>query len=145
MIIYAQSPIHGSGAFAAQDIRRGVFLTYYAGERIGEQEAARRIAATAKDGFTMIYRFSPTVYIDGSVGGNGGPLFNHSCQPNCIMVKEQDQLALYTKTFVPAGSELTYDYGMVLPASAPVGAQRLYACRCGSPKCMGTMLADQGK
>ena len=143
MIRYADSPIHGSGAFAAKDILRGTFLTYYLGEVIDPQEALKRINASYQSGFTMIYKVNESTYIDGSINGNGGPLFNHSCSPNCIMVKERDQLALYTKQFVAANTELTYDYGLVLPAGVNPEAVTRYACRCGSPNCRGTMLAQE--
>ncbi|MBP8740456.1 MAG: SET domain-containing protein-lysine N-methyltransferase, partial [Pseudoxanthomonas sp.] len=36
--------------------------------------------------------------------------------------------------------ELTYNYGIVLSEPHTARLKKIWACRCGSPKCTGTML-----
>ena len=39
-----------------------------------------------------------------------------------------------------AGEELGYDYQIGREKDDPENVDEIYACRCGSPKCRGTML-----
>jgi hypothetical protein len=44
-----------------------------------------------------------------------------------------------------AGEELTYNYGITLDEAHTPEMKRLWACRCGSKKCTGTMLQPKRK
>ena len=53
----------------------------------------------------------------------------------------------YSLAFVGYGGEasdavleLTYNYGIVLSEPHTARLKKIWACRCGSPKCTGTML-----
>ena len=41
---------------------------------------------------------------------------------------------------IAAGEELTYNYGIVLAERHTAKLKKIWECRCGSPKCTGTML-----
>ena len=41
---------------------------------------------------------------------------------------------------ITAGEELTYDYGIVLEERQTPELKRIWACRCGAPRCTGTLL-----
>ena len=41
---------------------------------------------------------------------------------------------------IKSGEELTYNYGIVLAEAYTERLKKLWACRCGSPNCTGTML-----
>ena len=41
---------------------------------------------------------------------------------------------------IAAGEELTYDYQIYRDWDDPDNIDQVFACRCGSPKCRGTML-----
>ena len=68
---------------------------------------------------------------------------NHSCRPNCEIVQaegsdparrgELADLWFETLSEIPAGDELTIDYGW--PAQAAI------RCRCGDPACRGWIVA----
>lgn len=81
--------------------------------------------------------------VDAKWYGNVGRFLNHSCDPNLckqtVFVETHDvrvpRLAFFALWDVPAGAELTYDYGY-LPDSVE-GKQM--ACRCGSSNCRGRM------
>ena len=41
---------------------------------------------------------------------------------------------------IAAGEEITYDYGFEFDVPYTKELKEIWACRCGSPKCIGTML-----
>jgi hypothetical protein len=43
------------------------------------------------------------------------------------------------------GEELFYDYGLVIDERYTVKLKKQFECRCGKPKCRGTMLAPKLK
>ena len=45
---------------------------------------------------------------------------------------------------IKPGEELFYDYGLIIEGPHPK-LKKQFACRCGSRKCRGTMLAPKGK
>jgi SET domain-containing protein len=46
---------------------------------------------------------------------------------------------------IEKGEELTYNYGIVLGEAHTARLKKLWACRCGSSKCTGTMLQPKRK
>lgn len=57
---------------------------------------------------------------------------NHSCHPNCILVKVSTLVAVRN---IDAGEEITYDYSMTV---APGFLSYLFfrmKCKCGAPDC----------
>jgi SET domain-containing protein len=50
-------------------------------------------------------------------------------------------VAIYALQDIPAGTELLYDYGLVIDEPLTRTLKRHYRCRCGAPACRGTMLA----
>ena len=46
---------------------------------------------------------------------------------------------------IAPGEELTYDYGITLDMPHTARLKKIWACRCGSPKCTGTMLKPKRK
>jgi SET domain-containing protein len=47
------------------------------------------------------------------------------------------------KRAIKAGEELTYDYGIVIKRKLTKEEKAKWACHCGSPKCVGTMLRKE--
>ncbi len=43
------------------------------------------------------------------------------------------------------GEELFYDYGLVLDERQTRKVKKQFECRCGSPRCRGTMLAPRSR
>ena len=92
---------------------------------------------------TALFAIDDDIVIDASVGGNDARFINHSCDPNCDAVVDDDRIWIETIRDVEAGEELAYDYAFVLKERHTVAAKRRYPCRCGSPKCRGTILAKK--
>jgi uncharacterized protein len=150
-IIVRRSPIHGNGVFAARDLPAGKSLVEYRGQLLTHAVADRRYSDNVETGHTFLFILNDKFVIDANVDGNSARWINHSCDPNCEPVLEEsadgnprhDRLFIATKRPVKAGEELSYDYGIELADSDTQRIKELWACRCGSPNCTGTMLSPK--
>ena len=138
------SPIHGRGAFATTRIPRGTRLIEYAGERLTPAEADARYADEPGSGHhTFLFAIDDHVVIDAGVAGNAARWINHSCDPNCDAVIDDDRIWIETIRDIAPGEELAYDYAYVLEERHTPAAKRRYPCNCGSAACRGTILASK--
>lgn len=64
--------------------------------------------------------------------------FNHSCSPNAGL---KGQIMLVAMKNIFAGTEVTFDYAMVLHPSVGCSPYKM-ECSCGAPNCMG-MITDE--
>jgi hypothetical protein len=137
------SRIAGRGAFTLRAIARGERLIEYLGERVSHAVADSRYDdAAMPHHHTFLFTVSRQTVIDASAGGNEARFINHSCDPNCETVIEQSRVFIEAVRDIAGGEELTYDYGYQRDGTeTPDEEFRLYGCRCGSPKCRGTILA----
>ena len=126
------SPVHGRGVFADEPIAAGTVILEYLGERIGPDEARRREAATP--GLTYILWYDDETFLDGAVGGNESRFINHSCAPNCGLLRRAGRAFVVALTAIPPGRELSFDYCFD-PDEGRV------PCRCGAPGCRGFLNA----
>ena len=74
------------------------------------------------------------------VGGNDARFINHQCDPNCESTIEKGRVFIDAIRSIAKGEELGYDYQIGREKGDPPNVDEIYACRCGSPKCRGTML-----
>jgi len=142
--IVKDSPIHGRGVFARRHIPAGTRIIEYQGTRISDKEADRRHPTNPDDPFhTFFFVLSSGKVIDGDDQGNDARWINHACDPNCESEEGRGGKRVYIKAKrdIARGDELNYDYGLVMDGKVTKQNQLEYACRCGSPKCRGTMLA----
>jgi len=147
-LVRRQSPIHGNGVFAARDLPKGTTLIEYRGKRLTHAQANRVYGGDADSGHTFLFTLNEKYLIDGNDGGNVARWINHSCSPNCqawVIEHEsgdprRDRVVIETRRAIRAGEELTYDYGITLEERQTPRLKRIWACRCGSPRCKGTML-----
>ncbi|HEX4870965.1 MAG TPA: SET domain-containing protein-lysine N-methyltransferase [Nevskiaceae bacterium] len=147
-LLLRRSPIHGNGVFAARDLPAGLRLIEYRGRRLTHAQADRLYDGGIESGHTFLFTLNDRFVVDGNQQGNIARWLNHSCEPNCeALVVEardgdprRDQVWLETLRPVAAGEELTYDYGIVLEVRHSARLKALWACRCGSPRCTGTLL-----
>ena len=141
-----RSPIQGVGAFAIERIRKGTLIAEYTGERIDNDEADRRYDdAKMKRHHTFLFIVSSKTVVDAAVGGNDARFINHSCDPNCETYIQRGQIFIEAIRDIPAGTELAYDYlyERTEEEKNKPGIEEYYACRCGSKKCRGTILAPE--
>lgn len=133
--------MHGRGAFATERIRAGTRIIEYAGEQISPAEADRR----DPDGqpgphHTFLFAIDDDVVIDAAVDGNEARWINHSCDPNCDAVVEDQRIWIEAIRDIEPGEELAYDYAYELAERHTPAAKRRYPCACGARTCRGTIL-----
>jgi SET domain-containing protein len=143
-----RSPIHGNGVFALIDIPARTELIEYRGKRLTHAQADRLYANTSDSGHTFLFTLNDKYVIDAKSEGNIARWINHSCKPNCRALLEEnaggdprkDRVLIETLHPLRAGEELTYDYGIVLEERLTPRLKAIWACRCGAPRCTGTLL-----
>lgn len=86
--------------------------------------------------FTHCIQVDPSHYL----GASGGldDYVNHSCDPNCGLRFEGEDLLLVALRDLEAGEEVSFDYSTCLVAEPP-----LDSCGCGSARCRGKIEAFQ--
>ena len=135
------SPLHGLGVFATARIARGTRILEYLGERVSHAEADRRYDhKEPRDAHTFLFIVDARTVIDAGVDGNEARFVNHSCEPNCESVIEAGRVFIDAIRDIEPGEELTYDYQIQREADDPPDIDEVFACRCGSERCRGTML-----
>lgn len=135
------SKIHGRGVYAVKPIKKGARIMEYVGERISHAESNRRFwEKDADDGHTFFFVVNHKTVIDGTHGGNDARFINHRCLPNCETVTEGNQIFIDAIRDIKPGEELGYDYQLTWDSDDDPEELALYACRCGSKNCRGTML-----
>lgn len=141
-----RSPIHGNGVYAAADLAAGITLIQYKGRVITHAQADREYGEGADTGHTFLFTLNDKYIVDANVDGNSARWINHGCAPNCRAYTEEDDGGRKDKVFIEtlrkirAGEELTYDYGITLDVPHDAKMKKIWACRCGAKKCIGTML-----
>jgi uncharacterized protein len=133
LVRFGGSPIHGTGGFAKTAIRKGTRVVEYTGERISKGESLRRCEQNNQYIFTL----NDEQNLDGNVAWNPARFINHSCAPNCAAEREKDGIWIVATRDIGAGEEVTFNYGYDLED------YRDYPCRCGSPQCVGYIVAEE--
>ncbi|KAK0725714.1 hypothetical protein B0H67DRAFT_642099 [Lasiosphaeris hirsuta] len=111
----------------------------YTGEIITEEECERRMNEVYKNNECYyLMSFDQNMIIDATTGSIAR-FVNHSCSPNCRMIKwivsGQPRMALFAGDRpIMTGEELTYDYNF-----DPFSAKNVQKCLCGSPNCRGVL------
>ena len=135
------SPIHGRGVYAVAPIKKGTRIYEYVGERITHAEADRRFwRKRHDDGHTFLFVVNRKTVIDGTRNGNDARYINHRCDVNSETVTEDNRIYIEATRDIKAGDELGYDYQLTWSEADTPEDLALYACRCGSKQCRGTML-----
>ena len=139
------SPIHGRGVYAAKTISKGALIVEYRGQRTTWEIASERPDSDpAHPEHTFIFETSDGNVIDGGRRGNAARWINHSCAPNCKSFEDDDgRVFIEARRAIREGDELTYDYRLSLPGRITRKIRAAYACRCGAPRCRGTLLLER--
>ncbi len=140
-IVVRRSKVHGNGCFARRFIPKGTRVMEYLGERISHKEADKRYeGADVNDNHTFLFIADRKTVIDATKGGNESRWVNHHCDGNCESETEKGRVFVDAIKDIQKGEELGYDYQIGRDKNDPPNVDEIYACRCGSPKCRGTML-----
>ena len=129
--------------YALRRIRKGTRILEYIGERISKEESDRRGLAlldkTQKTGKGSVYIFeiNDDFDIDGKIPQNHARHINHSCDPNCESMLDDDRIWIIATGTIRKGEELSYDYGYELDHYED------HPCNCGSDNCVGYIVGAQ--
>ena len=133
--------------FAVAPIKKGERLIEYKGRRRSHEDVDADDSGDVESGHTFLFTLNDDWVIDANFEGNDARWINHSCDPNCEAVLDEDEDdSKQSQVFIEAirsikpGEELTYDYGITLAERHTPRLKKIWACRCGSKKCTGTML-----
>jgi hypothetical protein len=133
-----ESGVHGRGVYTAQFIPKGTRIIEYTGQRVSWE------AAPDDDNpHTFNFGLENGDVIDPEVGGNDARWINHSCDPNCEAIEEDNRIFIYAMHNIQPGEELLYDYHMELDEPITESAKKKFACHCGALNCRGTMIELQ--
>lgn len=143
-----KSDIHGNGVFAIAPIKKGERVIEYKGKRRTHEEVDQDDSGDVESGHTFLFTLNDEYVIDANYKGNKARWMNHSCAPNCEAVIEEhdgknrkkDKVFIEAIRNIKPGEELTYNYGITLEEKHTARLKKIWACRCGSKKCTGTML-----
>lgn len=143
-----KSDIHGNGVFAIAPIEKGEFIIEYKGKRRTHAEVDKDDAGDIESGHTFLFTLNDDYVIDANHKGNRARWINHSCDPNCEAVidehegknRKKDRIYIEAIRDIKPGEELTYNYGITLDEPHTARLKKVWACKCGSKKCTGTML-----
>jgi len=130
-----RSAIHRHGVFALEPIPRSRKVIEYTGERLTWQQTVRLLRKLWRLGRptnVYLFRVNRRWIINGAVGGNGSQFINHCCDPNLGLRRIRGHLVFFSRRRIRTGEELTFDYRF--RKNVPKTP-----CRCGSPKCRGTI------
>jgi uncharacterized protein len=138
------SDIQGTGAFATRNIKKGTRIIEYLGQRISWRTADKRYDDdNMKRHHTFLFTVDDKICIDGAVNGSAARFINHSCDGNCEAINDRKRIFIDARRNIKAGEELAYDYQYERSDDHTEEDEKFYACRCGSPKCRGSILAPK--
>ncbi|CAM1501610.1 Fc.00g035940.m01.CDS01 [Cosmosporella sp. VM-42] len=129
----------GYGVRSNRCFKPNQIIMEYAGEIITEEECERRMTEVYRDNECYyLMSFDQNMIIDATTGSIAR-FVNHSCNPNCRMIKwivsGQPRMALFAGDRpIMTGDELTYDYNF-----DPFSAKNVQKCLCGEPNCRGVL------
>ena len=139
-----KSFVHGNGLFAAKNIKKGLKIIEYIGEKITRKEGDKRASKQIKygknnNGTGKVYVFELNKHydIDGNVKYNYARNINHSCNPNCEVEIIDNRIWIISIKNIKKNTELSYNYGYSYDEDYID-----HICRCGSSKCIGYILDE---
>jgi SET domain-containing protein len=135
-----KSGVHGRGVYAVRFIPKGTRVIEYTGERVSWVDGS----GDAEDPHTFNFGLENGDVINPEVGGNDARWINHSCDPNCEAVEEDDRIFIDAVRDIQPGEELLYDYHMELDEPITESAKKKFVCHCGAANCRGTMIELEG-
>lgn len=150
-----RSTIHGNGVIATAPIKKGEPIVEYKGKIISHAEADKKYYSDVNSGHTFLFTLNDQWIVDANVGGNIARWINTGCEPNAIAFihsedkkkpdPKKDYVIIEALRNIKPGEEIIYDYGFDFDIPITPELLKAWECRCGSPKCTGSMLKKPGK
>jgi uncharacterized protein len=133
-----ESSIDNKGVFAKKLIPKGTKIIQYKGEIFeeGNEEFEKIYEQQKINGKFYIFELDEKRSVDGSLNGNDAKYVNHSCNPNCKVEIENDEIWYFANKDIFPDEELTVDYNYddELP---------IEICKCGCKNCRGFILSEE--
>ncbi|KAL8906392.1 MAG: hypothetical protein Q9207_002053 [Kuettlingeria erythrocarpa] len=129
----------GYGVRSNRTFEPNQIIVEYTGEIITQDECDERMENRYKDNECFyLMEFDQKMILD-ATRGSIARFINHSCEPNCEMIKMtvagKPRMALFAgENGIMTGEELTYDYNF-----NPYSVKNVQQCRCGAPSCRGVL------
>ncbi|MCJ1263324.1 hypothetical protein MMC22_003194 [Lobaria immixta] len=129
----------GHGVRSNRSFEPNQIIVEYTGEIITQDECDDRMNKRYKDSECYyLMDFDQQMILD-ATRGSIARFINHSCEPNCRMIKwtvaGKPRMALFAgDRGIMTGEELTYDYNF-----NPYSVKNVQKCRCGAPSCRGVL------
>ena len=140
-----RSKVHGTGIFATKGISKGTRIIQYIGDKVLKSEGDRRSAQriknylnSTKTGSVYIFELNKKFDIDGNVKKNKARFINHSCDPNCEVDIDNNEIWISSIKNIKKGTELSYDYGYEFDKED----YKDHICNCGSKNCIGYIISS---
>jgi len=131
-----KSNIHRKGLCARRDIKKGEKIIKYRGKKITHKYAEEN--KKYKYNITYLFTINKKYLLDGDFKYNKARLINHSCEPNCEAIDENNSgIWITAKRYIKKNEELSYDYGFSFDCNF-----RDYVCKCGSKNCVGFIVRE---
>lgn len=124
------SRIEGRGLFATRAFRAGEVVATYRGPVVTAPPGPD------PEGRIHALELEPGRWIEGADPANLARFANHACEPTAEAVRAGDVVELRALADLPAGAEVTFDYGFGLADAFA------HPCRCGAPGCPGFIVAS---
>lgn len=121
------TPGKGFGNFATSPIARGETVVGFGGWVMTRAQ----IDALAADRRHRSIQIDEDMYLVSDDEPMPGDMFNHSCEPNCVLLGSQILVAWRN---IEPGEELTFDY-----ATCDDSDYDEFQCGCGTAACRGTV------
>jgi len=129
-----RSKIHRYGVFAQERIPANRKVIEYTGKRLNRKQAKYR-----GDGdYTYLFAVDNYWTLDGSIGGSGAEIINHSCNPNLVSRIMRGHVLYMSLRPIKPGEELTVNYNFG-------DGVREFPCSCGAETCTGTIGQEKKK
>ena len=132
------SKVHGLGVYATTLIAKETCLIEYTGKRVLWED----VPEDSDGRHTFLFGLDDGIrVIDPEVGGNDARWFNHSCDPNCEAIEDEDErVFIYALRDIQSGEELSYDYALQVDEPRTKEVEQESPCHCGAANCRGTLL-----
>lgn len=145
-----RSKIHGNGVFAIAPIRKGEHIVEYKGKLRTHEDVDNAYEGEFNTGHTFLFILNKHWVVDANIQGNIARWINTGCEPNAVAFvhsenkkkpdPRKDRVIIEALRSIKPGEEIIYDYSLAFDVPYTPALLRTWACRCGSPKCRGTML-----
>lgn len=135
------SGVHGLGAYATRLIAKDMCVIEYIGKRVLWED----VPADVDVNHTFLFGLDDGIHvIDPEIGGNEARWINHSCNPNCEAIEdENERVFIYALRDIQPGEELSYDYALQVDEPRTKEVEQESPCYCGAANCRGTLLEAQ--